>query len=169
MLKGLDTIDEIVNGFTAQFGIAAELSNVWENITGENLVRYSFFIPSSKNDDNNYFDAVMEEIAAARGMKLDVDGFVKSLLHEIGHAMVEDDLSDKAWQDYDRIRRGICNGTIPQKEYYYAEVEYEASRWAVNYMIDHSNELANWWCNILQPAIKQFYILNNVKENPDYE
>ena len=48
--------------------------------------------------------------------------------------------------------------------YFTAPDEYAATDWAGHYMIEHRREVAELWEKLI-PAIRNFYIVNNVIED----
>lgn len=75
-------------------------------------------------------DKEFMDLAVSLGLKYDVNVFLLSFLHEIGHYFtLEDDSLDPYWLDYIENRN-----TWQPVKYYEHPVEKIATEWAINYI-----------------------------------
>ena len=77
------------------------------------------------------------KFAQELGLEYDVDVFLLSLLHEVGHYFtIEDEELDAYWKI--RLDKGAPTNV---DEYYRDPIEAAATKWAVDYINDNFNEI----------------------------
>lgn len=82
-------------------------------------------------------DAKFLEFAQELGLEYDVDVFLLSLLHEVGHFFtIEDEELDIFWKA--RLDNGAPTDV---DEYYRDPIEAAATKWAVDYINNNFNEI----------------------------
>ena len=154
-LKGLEPIEKILNDFLEPFDCIAKmgLDFAYNFITEE--ITYS----------------LVEIGAASEAFLLDAESrfpqvhaplFIWSFLHELGHRITDDDLESEEIFESEMIKAHEAKEN--ELFYFIAPDEYAATEWAGNYMIEHEREVAELWRE-LAPAIRNFYIVNNVIED----
>ena len=82
-LKGIKKIDRIINNFTKNFNIKADLGEEFLAYCDDRLINYTLVIDEA---DINYFI----EDAEKRFPDVQADIFLWSLMHEIAHIMTDD-------------------------------------------------------------------------------
>lgn len=160
MLKGIDEINKVINEFLEPFELTAELGTDFDYCFLEDKVHYALIVGDASSK-------LFMENAEARFPDIHADVFLWSLLHEIGHSETLDDLDDGVEELCIEIKRGLNGHTDWSIEhrhmiYFNCPDEMAATDWAGEYMMDHKDEIATFW-NKLQPVIKRFYELNEVK------
>lgn len=86
------------------------------------------------------------------------DEFLWSLLHEVGHLVINDDITDEEWEMILRIK---AIPDLADEVYYELTDEFMATEWAANFMREHKELVAEHWENI-HNAIMRIYELNEV-------
>ena len=156
MLKGEERINKILNKYLEKFDLTANLDTDFAYYYSKNMVTYSFVV-SEKYD--TMFKKVCDKIAKNN---MNVDIFVLSLFHEIGHAETIEDLSDEEIYSSTVVKEKVSEGAIDEKEYFYAPDEYIATQWGMKYIQENNKEISELWTE-LQPAILQFYVDNDIE------
>ena len=155
MLKGINEINNILNDFLEEFDCTADVAEDFEYLYAESLIHYSFVI--SEKGEKEFIESVNRHNPI-----VNCDTFLWSLLHELGHHETIDDLSDNEYADSQIMKDFVEFGIVPTDIYYYCPDEVAATAWAVQYANSHIDLLQDLW-NRLQPAIMNFYKINNVE------
>lgn len=154
-LKGLDKINNILNDFLTPFECKAEVGPDFAYWYATNTITYSF-VTSER------MEKLFKAFAKSIGLKVDVDIFLLSLMHEVGHVETWDELSKEECVYSQDVKEILTDSDEDCEIYFNLPDEYEATAFAVDYINEHENELKNWWNNKLQPAIMDFYGLNKI-------
>jgi hypothetical protein len=164
-LKGIKELNSVINDFLSEFNVTADISDEFCYWTESESISYTLIMPER---GKNYFMSNFNRMAP----DLVCDEFLASLLHEVGHHMTGDlfDESDE-YYSYD-VRDSIakCLETEPTEEviadlyrqYFELPDEYEATAWAIEYMRENSEKVAEFW-NRCHKAIMKFYFVNAVE------
>ena len=93
----------------------------------------------NKEDDTLFMDYIKDTY------KIEIDTFLMSLLHEIGHLETEtEELSDNRAIDLFMLEVAYDNGAITKKEYFnrYFQIECEslATEWGIEYYKSHQEQ-----------------------------
>lgn len=90
--------------------------------------------------------------------------FLLSLFHEIGHHFTNDYWSNKEQRSFAK-QKALLNGNDDNDTllYYSLPDEYEATKWGIEYIESHPEEVEKFW-NILRTKIEQFYKENEINE-----
>lgn len=159
-LKGLQPITDKLNEFLEQFELEARPGTDFGFFYSENVVEYSFLVPEESN--KNFMDSVY-----TWDPEVDMDIFLWSILHEVGHNETWDDVTDKEWKQSEKIKKSLeqdKDGKYEKEDYYtHCMDEVRATEWAVEYANTHIEELMNLWKE-LQPLIMEFYEINNIEQ-----
>ena len=94
----------------------------------------------------------------------DIDIFMLSLLHEVGHfCTLEDIIDDDLYEQEQRVKETL-DGSKKTDNYIYFSLpsEMAATLWAIDFIIENSEELSVLWTE-LQNHIMQFYKDNGVE------
>lgn len=154
-LKGLAPIETILNDFLKPFNCTAKmgLDFSYNFITEE--ITYSL-VEINQAGDIFLLDA------ESRFPQVHAPLFLWSFLHELGHRITEDELEPKEIFESEMIKfhEAYDNDLF----YFTAPDEYAATDWAGNYMIEHEQEVFELWEKLV-PAIRNFYVVNNVIED----
>lgn len=167
-LKGIERIDKILNDFLRDFDCSAEIDNDFTYHTDINLITYSFTCSEISN-------VMFSNVIAALCPNIKCDIFLWSLLHELGHHETIDTISDAdycySFDEKQRIREQLSGVSAEKNEklymqiandYYFLPDEIAATCWAVDFVTKNQHRVRQLW-NELQPAIKDFYRLNEVE------
>ena len=93
-----------------------------------------------------------------------VDIFMLSVLHEVGHSQtLEDIIDDDLYEQEQRVKETL-DGSKKVDNYIYFSLpsEMAATLWAIDFIIENSEELSVLWTE-LQNHIMQFYKDNGVE------
>ena len=176
-LFGLENINNIINKFLhKEFKIAAELSDEFQAFTTRNTVGYTL-APTQECVDQFLGDA------EARFPDVTADPFLWLLFHEVGHIMTEhlwsdadrdyfnaqknkyfdmgNDEEEEATEDSEPQGYAFIDDEIAADLYHAFADENMATKWAGEYMLTHARKVAKFWAK-LQPAILEFYVINDV-------
>jgi hypothetical protein len=156
-IKGLKRINKIINEFTSQFGVRADLDSEFEAFCDEKRIGYVLFF---NEDDKNFFI----EDARKRYPGITADIFLWCLLHEIGHCMTEEMWTEEECLYFAEQKEAMTNIEDDQlrNDWYHAcPDEFFATKWAGDYMMNHTEEIAELWTK-LQAAIIRMYKKNGV-------
>ena len=167
-LKGIERINGILNKFLCDFDCTAEVDVDFGYYSHLNLITYSFVCTKIS-------DVMFSNVVTALCPNIKCDIFLWSLLHELGHHETIDDLSDVDYNysqdEKQRISKqlsGISAETEEKlymriaNEYYFLPDEIAATCWAVDFVTKNQYKVRQLW-NELQPAIKDFYTLNELE------
>lgn len=161
-LKGIKPINNYLNKWLKahDFECTAELDTDFSFDGVRNVIYYSFVVPESH--DVHFIDVCRE----CREEIGDVDTFILSFFHELGHYETEGMFEEKEWKHYDKLCRKLrSKGDLTLKDcnkYWHDPIEYEATMWACDYIIDNFEEVKKWWSE-LQPLIMNFMKLNKIE------
>ena len=164
-LLGIDKINNVLNEFLAEFDITAELGTDFAYWYASGKITYSLVLPEGQDYFMNNFNRLAPDIKC--------DPFLASFLHEVGHNETLDWIEEAEEAYCDIMKKGLekkldkCIGDPKKKEelhqiYFDLPDEYEATMWAIEYMRENAEKVAEFW-NKLQSAILEFYILNEVE------
>ena len=165
-LLGVDTITNILDDFLDEFGATSRLGVEFGYLERKNLIEYAVAIePVSDGAFMANFHRLAPEI--------NCDTFLISFLHELGHHMTMPDLTEEDYwycvDTVDVLEEEITTPGLPKErimeihqQYYDLPIERMATDWAIEYIFDNVEKVAALW-NRLQPAIMEFYRLNEVE------
>jgi hypothetical protein len=166
-LKGFEIIDAIINDFTNKWNITAEIGNDFGAWAKAREVQYALTIPK---DEDSWF----QDSFSAIDPDIICDPFLSSLMHEIGHIITYKDITDKDWKIWTRqiekLESKVTKNTTSEElhkinlQYFEIPLEKKATVWAATYMRENASEIADFWQK-LQPALLEFYQINNIELN----
>lgn len=138
-------ITNILNDFLKKFDCTAALDSDFAYYSDDEMITYALVI--SDKHTKTFMD-----FAKTLFPTIEADPFIWSFLHELGHHETEDDFENEEWEEYmERLEYPITDD-----EYYHLPIEYAATYWAGEYMINHQEEIKTLWDELI-PAIKDFY------------
>ena len=168
MLKGIDTINNILNKFLQECGyddIRVKEDTDFCYYPTSQIIGYSFLCSKQSND-------LFLEFIQGLNPLVTFDIFLWSFLHELGHHETYDDLEDEEIM-YSYDMKALINAAyvndkehiaMLSKDYFNLPDEYAATMWAVNFANKNIDKLWALWQK-LQPAIMNFYMCNNITED----
>ena len=162
-LKGVDSLENIVNDFLSEFGVSAFLGEDFSYYFGEDKIEFAVAVGPS----HEHFMAHFKELAP----EIECDPFLISLLHELGHhetlyEMDDDDADMSTWAKIE-LENKLGETDDPQKIKYLHDAYYNlpdeklATDWAIDYIRQNTNKVAYFWAAV-QAEILKFYYLNGV-------
>lgn len=161
-LKGIKKIDKLINKFTKQFGITANLGTEFQAFCDDHTIEYTLVIAE---EDIKYFI----EDAEKRYPDIKTDIFLWCLLHEIGHIITDVLWTDEELEYFEAQKNEMmCYSDTDLRNNWYHCIpdEFFATRWAGNYMRKHPKKIANFWAE-MQAEIIKFYKKNGLLEEND--
>ena len=160
-LQGLGLINIAFNHWLKKYGFdcrvcGADTDFFWYH---NDTISYSFFFPTDAAEN---WDNLLEELQC----QYNLDIFYTAFLHEVGHSNTYHWFSDEEIDEYNELHRQIVEEPSTFADpldyvYTHLPVEYEASRWAVNY-INTYPERVRELVNLVGKAVKLFYKINEV-------
>ncbi len=156
-LKGIRRIDRIINNFTKNFNIKADLGNEFLAYCPDRLINYTLVIDE---EDIRYF----KEDAEKRYPDVHADIMLWCLLHEVGHIMTDDMWTEEELDYFEEQKEHMtsCADDDNRNDWYHAcPDEFFATKWAGDYMRKYPKRIAKFW-NELQIALIDFYRRNDL-------
>ena len=160
-LKGENLINIAFNHWLKKYGFDARVRGVdtdffWYH---DDTISYSFFF-SEKSAEN--WELLLDEL----GCEYKVDMFYSAFLHELGHSNTYFSFDDDEIEECETIHSLICEdpntfSETPEYIYTHLSVEYEATRWAVEYINQYPERIAEL-VNLVGKAVRNFYRINEV-------
>jgi hypothetical protein len=135
-MKKLKILNDFIKTINKDYKVLhdkKEFTSDWEN--GKVWVCFN----ENKEDDQLFMDYIKNKY------QIEIDTFLMSFLHEIGHLETEDDeLSDNRAIDLFMLEVAYDNGAITKEEYFnrYFEIECEslATEWGVDFYKSHEEQ-----------------------------
>lgn len=135
-MKKLKVLNDFIKTINKDYKVLhdkKEFTSDWEN--GKVWVCFN----ENKEDDQLFMNYIKNKY------QIEIDTFLMSFLHEIGHLETEDDeLSDNRAIDLFMLEVAYDNGAITKEEYFnrYFEIECEslATEWGVNFYKSHKEQ-----------------------------
>jgi len=110
------------------------------------IIDYSFLI--LEQHDELFFNFCKE----LQPSLISCDNFILSFFHELGHHITDDDFSDEEYTDYLMLVTKMNDQdnftTEDCLNYYNHPVEYEATKWACQYIIDNYEEVKDFYIQV---------------------
>ena len=164
-IKGLKRVNRIINGFLEQFAATAYLDDSFSCYMDEREITYPLLI---EDPSDEYFIPFCKELAP----DIEVDPFIISILHEVGHLYTRFNFSSSTWAEsmlkkekiQDTIFKNEDNDDVYEEmviQYFNLPEEKAATEWALNYIRTHELEIEILWAE-LQPAIARFFRKNKM-------
>ena len=163
-LKGVDSLEKVVNDFLSEFGVTASLGEEFCYYFGEDEIDFALAVGPS----HEHFMAHFKQLAP----EIECDPFLISLLHELGHHETlyemddDEELFCRTAKTHLETELFLTNDKETRKslheEYYNLPDESLATQWAIDYIRQNPNKVANFWVAV-QAEIFKFYYLNGVK------
>ena len=164
-LKGLTKLNKALKNAFSEFEIEKfTMNGDWAYYPDTNKITYSLV-------ENNIEDIWFNEFVKKRfGYKVK-NTFMITILHEIGHKMTLDDIyeSDAVYEfceaEKERIDKDMKNAKSEKEckklefQYFALPDEIIATKWAVDYMRENEEKLAEIW-EKLKAAFVEFYSKN---------
>ena len=168
-LQGLGLINIAFNHWLKKYGFEARVRGVDEDFFWyhhNNTISYSFFFPVEAAEN---WACLMEEL----GCNYDLDVFYTAFFHELGHGHTYWDFEEEELDEYYDTLKLMDKEPSSFAEsihyvYTHLPVEYEASRWAVNY-INTYPERVKELVDLVGKAVKLFYTLNEVVDEDSFD
>lgn len=163
MVKGLKKLNSVITKQLKGFGISkAVCSDDFSYWCIEEEVHYKL---TQTIEDEWFMEFIEETFGYAP-----TNPFIMSLLHEVGHHItidiVEDEDMDFSEDEKERISEEMQTADAERTkalewEYFNLPDEIVATEWAVDYAVNHTEELEDMWQEILK-ALAEFYERNGV-------
>ena len=166
-LKGLVALNRSISRIlNREFGISnAECSDSYSYDYLDDTIRFKLDV----DIEDEWFSEFIHETF---GYEVK-NPFIMALLHEIGHAETEEDITEEEFSYcFDEKKRlaEIMDGTEDllllkacEWEYFRLADEIKATTWAVNYARENPNTIKALWEQI-HPVLMEFYKLNGITE-----
>lgn len=167
-LQGLGLINIAFNHWLKKYSFEARVRGVDEDFFWyhNNTISYSFFFPVEATEN---WSRLMEEL----GCNYVLDEFYTAFLHELGHSHTYWDFEEEELDEYYDILKLMDEEPSSFAEsihytYTHLPVEYEASRWAVNY-INTYPERVKELVDLVGKAVRLFYKINDVVDEDSFD
>ena len=160
-LKGVIEINEIISELVSQFDCTCDMGLDFSYYYDSSKITWTVLI--TETADSSFNEFVKKEYP-----EITADIFLWSLLHEIGHHETCDFWSESEQLHFDKLKDELEKENTDKDyltsciEYYHIPDEYEATKWAANYILNNEDYLKDFW-ERLQEAIINFYVVNNIE------
>ena len=144
-------INEITNLFTLKFGCRAMCGPQFMYCPGLDLIFYELDFSRRQASTRDFLESVKRQKP-----EIKLNSFVWSLLHELGHHVTNDDLTEEEERYCNRKRARVAR-TKAKHPYYRLPDEVMATKWAVQYANTHKEE-------VLELSEKLFAVLSEAKD-----
>ena len=158
-MKPEKRINSILNNFLEQFDCKSELDTDFAYYYSKSLITYSFVV--TERDERNYLNFIR-----TLAPNINVDIFLISFLHELGHHMTIDEIEEDEelfCQDEKEIistELSLCENDYEidkvYNRYFTLPDEYAATKWAIDYIYNNKDIVSKLWFE-LQKEIIDFY------------
>ena len=158
-LKGIKKIDKLINKFTKQFNVTANLGSDFQAFCDDRTIEYTLTIDKESIE---YFINDAEK----RYPDIKADIFLWCLLHEIGHVITDVIWTDEEFEYFEEQKTEMTrysDADLRNNWYHCLPDEFLATRWAGNYMRKHPKKIAKFWAE-MQSEIIKFYKKNGLLE-----
>ena len=127
----------------------------WSYSEDEEQVAWSFLV--NERQDKNFSKFFEEDLNCPV-----CNIFIYSLFHEYGHYVTMPSFSEgeiQVYRDAVNIIESADDIDMSARDftYYRLPVELAASRWAVEYITEHHDEIMTWYNETFLPAMKEMY------------
>ena len=163
MLKNVKKINNYLNNWLKKngFDCTAQMDSNFNFDLINDVIHYSLVIPT---DHDELFLQVCQE---CREEIENVDNFILSFFHELGHFQTKDMFEDDEWDTYNDLCEDMVDDNKYEDEdylaYYHYPIELEATQWGCDYVVEHSRKVKNWWAG-LKPLIEEFMKVNEIED-----
>ena len=166
-MTGVKELEKVINNFLEEFDLTGEMSSDFAYYYQSDKITYSLVLPQ-------YADLYYKEfITSVWGDEFlsNIDIFLVSLLHEVGHSETYDDLEDMdiAYADdmKDMISTKLSFGVAEARrkelyfDYFALPDEYAATAWAIAFIKENKSKCEQIWKEMYK-AIHKFYMVNEI-------
>ena len=116
----------------------------------KNVVTYSFLV-------SDFHDKTFIKVFKKQGLNYDCDVFILSFFHELGHYETEDEWSERQFEKFMKQKEDLdADKKADLWKYYYIPDEIRATQWAVDYINENAEEIAEFWQKV-KPLILEVY------------
>ena len=157
-LKGI----EVINNFLTQwcenhdFDVVCVMGTDYQIDLGGNVLFYAPFY--SEQTETIFREEIVKDFPQFANCDLSMNTII-AFFHEIGHAETENEWTDKEWKKFEKWRE---REDITDREYFRHPIEWRATEWACNYILEHTEEVAKLWEDICI-LFSWFYEINEVE------
>lgn len=150
MNKQIEKLIEKLNNYLTNwlqahdFDLVATLGADFEYNHEASTIQYALAV--SNAHDVEFFELIHKEYPDIEAC----DNFVLSFFHELGHYNTYEDWSDRDWFGYNMFLMSRPS----HKSYYLYPIEWEATAWGCEYILDHVDEVQDF-INGYVPIVKQ--------------
>ena len=150
MMKHINELNEELNKFLEPFGVYAKYGSDFFFYWEDNHIEYGFL--TCERIDKLFHKFAVEEL----GLNYNVDTFILSFLHELGHSETLDEIDAEDEIYSADVKETLTDSDESCMTYFHLPVEIAATQWAVDYINEHPTEIRNLW-NTIQPIIMKIY------------
>lgn len=158
-LKGINTLTTFLDNWLSQHGFSAITTRIEPDFAyyrDSETIAYALCVP---DETDVQFLTFLQDVL---GLEYEVDPFLASFFHELGHAETLDFFNNEDLIDYEFEKMLINMLELPSFKYYSLDIERAASAWAVDFIHDNPALIQEFWQQC-QPLILNIYKLNNVE------
>lgn len=109
---------------------------------------------------------ILSKVFEDEGLVNHYDIFILSFFHELGHFETDDMWTDEESMRFER-KKSILNGNVAEDNFKYSYIEDEitATRWAIDYINSHENEISKLWQRVRELVFEIYYDLGYREED----
>lgn len=136
------------------FDVVAKMDTNFSSDITTNTIYYSIIVPQ------DFDDLFIKEVQKDFPEIIKCDTFLLSLFHELGHIETADYWTDKEWQKYYKFitKPELLDDPLP---YFRHPVEWEATKWGCEYIINNSLEVGVFY-NTIQELVQEVIDKNHI-------
>lgn len=159
ILKGEAVINDFLNGWFERhdFDVVAQMGSDFSINLGDNTLYYTPFY----NEDTEiiFREEILKDFPEFSNCDISVNVLI-ALFHEVGHYETENEWEDKDWERFYAWRE---RPDITEREYFRHPIEWRATEWACEYILEHAEEMSKLWQD-LATLFEWFYEINQVED-----
>lgn len=158
-LKGIEVIDNFFTKWCQDHGfdVVCEMGTDFQIDLGHNVVYYAPFY--CEETEEEYRAEIIKDFPQFANCDLGINALI-AFFHEIGHAETENEWDEEDWEGFEAWKQT----EITNVEYFRHPIEWRATEWACNYILEHQEEVGKLWEDFCI-LYSWFYEINEVEDN----
>lgn len=147
----LKRLERIANKLTKQVGITAKIGNDFQALPNKNTIFFALL--ENELDANLFYSDILQNFPKI--VDYDIEPFVFSFLHEIGHCVTKTAETTEDLELRDNLK-DMQDRTTANKLYFQLPAEKSATTWGIAYAMIYYDDILKWQRQMLN-AYKKFF------------
>lgn len=157
-IKGISTLEWWLTKWLHDHGFPSVKARVAADFQYDNDKETIYFALAVADEQDKKFLKFAQDFCV---FPYDCDNFLLSFFHELGHHETWDWWSEEDWDGYQTAKNTINNNNYPIEMYFWLDIEYFATDWGCQYIVNHANEIEEFW-RVCQKLLMNIYKQNGV-------